>query len=191
VNDITFPTATTISALATAATGTMTIGDLTVEAGETFTIPASKVVTVSAGKTLAVEGTLAFTADSSKLFILAGGKITATAASEFHAKLSESPVIDGSGIKLLVYAPGTNLTDATGFTSNNPAAGAPVTLTTAEAGSGSGSAYVIGNASFAVKNIETAVAVDGVTSAAVAAANKAVGGIIAGNGTAFRLEGKS
>jgi hypothetical protein len=189
VNGVTFPGATAVSALA--ATGTMTIGDLMVGAGKTFTIPASMVVTVSAGKTLAVGDTLAFTDNTSQLFILAGGKITATADSEFHAKLGQSPVIDGSGITLTVYNPDTDLTTATGFTSDDPAAGSPVTLTTGSAASGSGSAYVIGNASFTVKNI-TAVT-NGTPIVSTAAGSSAVGGIIADSdtATAFSLEGKS
>jgi hypothetical protein len=180
VNGITFPGATTVSA---AAANALTIGDLTVPADGTLTVPAGKTVTV--GTLLEVNGTLAFTDNTSKVILSAGASLKASATGVLSAKAGTA---DGSGVVLTVAAT-SDLGAATGFTTSNATAPAPVTVTKASANSGTGSNYAVGNASFAINNILTAAAEDGLTS--TKAGTAAAGEIKAGTDSAVVLIGKS
>jgi hypothetical protein len=149
-------------------------------------ISADQSLTIEGGSALTVQGTLEFEDNTAELIIEAGGSITATAAGTFKATPTAA---NGAGVILGVYATGA-LTTPTGFTSNNATAPAAVVLTTATAGTnGSLTAYVIGNASFAVNNATTAAATTAVTS--TNASTAAAGTITAGTGTTIILTGAS
>jgi hypothetical protein len=184
VNGVTFPAATNVTALATAA---LTIDSLTVDK-DTLTIPATKTLTVKGALELKGDGTtkgvLAFTDDDSKVVLLAGASLKADANSELHAK---DGTVNGSGVTLTVSTDSADT--ATGFTSDDVTAPAAVTITTAGAASGTAQPYVIGNASFAVENAATAVAAAAVTSAEADPAG--AGEIKAGTGTNITFAGAS
>ncbi|MDR2493657.1 MAG: hypothetical protein LBD24_00355, partial [Spirochaetaceae bacterium] len=166
--------------------------DVTVPAGVTLTIAASKKLTIPASKTLTVSGTLAvagilaWTNNTAVLIIQAGGEVTGTAAAAFHAKAATTT---GADLALTVTA-ASDPTTATGWTSSNATAPASVVLTTTSpAGApGTGSAYVLGNASFAINNCTTGAAVTAVTSTV---GTPAAGGIKAGTGTAVVIIGSA
>jgi hypothetical protein len=132
-----------------------------------------------------VEGTLAFVDDASKV-VITGTLTSVGAGAKFRAKAGAT---DGAGIKLTVAAT-SDLKTATGFTSPNVTAPDAVVITSAGAGGGTGVAYVIGDASFALNNASTALTVDGVTSSAGTATDDG-GGITAASGTAVILAGST
>jgi hypothetical protein len=161
--------------------------DVTVPAGVTLTIAATKKLTVAAGKVLEVAGTLAFTDETSVLGLLgADGELQATATAKFHANATTTT---GAGLSLTVTG-GTVAGSATGWTSDDPSTGASVTVTSVSpASTGTGTAYVLGNASLAINNATTAHATDAVVS--TAAGTPAVGGIKAASSSAVVITGKA
>jgi hypothetical protein len=116
----------------------------------------SVTLAVGAGGTV---NDIAFPAATSQVYIAPGAALGATASTVFANGSTET----GAGIKLTVAA-STAPSTATGFIGVN--SGGTVTLTTETADTGSGTAYPLGNASFAVNNATTALPVTGATSTA-------------------------
>jgi hypothetical protein len=162
-----------------------TVSGIKIMAGTTLTVAANTTLTVSG--LLTVDGTLAFTDATSQVVLLAGSSISAAATGVLKANASTA---DGSGVSLHVAAAGAPGTP-TAFTSDDVNAPAVVTLTTAStAAGGAGTAYPLGNASFAVENASTATPAAAVTSIVQ---NPAAAGIIkaAATSTVVVLKGKA